>query len=62
MAASIEAEENGGIIGDASTSGAGVLAEDEDEDEDDDEEMLLVSYQSHCFCVGDSVLFTLSSI
>ncbi|KAL7612604.1 hypothetical protein Lser_V15G07736 [Lactuca serriola] len=41
LAASIEAEENGGIIGDASTSGAGVLAEDEDEDEDDDEEMLL---------------------
>ncbi|CAI9262941.1 unnamed protein product [Lactuca saligna] len=39
LAASIEAGENGGIIGDASTSSAGVLAEDEDED--DDEEMLL---------------------
>ncbi|KAI3722327.1 hypothetical protein L2E82_33360 [Cichorium intybus] len=41
LAASIEAEENEGIIGDASTSGAGILAGDEDEDEDDDEEMLI---------------------
>ena len=56
LAASIDAEENKGIIGDASTSGAGVSAEDEDED-DDDEEMLLVSYQSRCYCVGDSVLY-----
>ncbi|KAI3793955.1 hypothetical protein L1987_36578 [Smallanthus sonchifolius] len=39
LAASIEAEEGEGFVGDASTSGAGVLAEDEDGE--DDEEMIL---------------------
>ncbi|KAK1410132.1 hypothetical protein QVD17_36665 [Tagetes erecta] len=39
LAASIEAEEGEDFVGDASTSGAGVLAEDEDGE--DDEEMLL---------------------
>ncbi|KAJ0841127.1 putative exodeoxyribonuclease I [Helianthus annuus] len=41
LAASIEAEEGGGFVGDASTSGAGDLAEEEDGEDDDDEEMLL---------------------
>lgn len=43
LAASIEAEEGECFIGDASTSDAGVLAEDEDGD--DDEEMLLPTLQ-----------------
>ncbi|KAM0022626.1 putative exodeoxyribonuclease I [Helianthus debilis subsp. tardiflorus] len=41
LAASIEAEEGGGFVGEASTSGAGDLAEEEDGEDDDDEEMLL---------------------
>ena len=51
LAASIEAEEGEGFIGDASTSGTGVLAEDEDGD-DDDEEILLVSWLYYLRDVG----------
>nr|XP_043632130.1 DNA repair protein UVH3 [Erigeron canadensis] len=44
LAASIEAEENEGFVGEASTSGVRELEEDEDGD-DDDEEMLLPALQ-----------------
>ncbi|KAJ0464884.1 putative exodeoxyribonuclease I [Helianthus annuus] len=42
LAASIEAEEGGGFVGDASTSGAGDLAEEEEDGEDDDDEEMLL--------------------